>query len=149
MTTHTQVIAYIDGSCLGNPGPGGWGVALEYGEHTKHLYGGELNTTNNRMELMAAIQALEALTKPTDITLITDSIYLRNGMTQWIEGWKKNNWKPKGRPAIKNQDLWRHLDQLAQKHTAHWQWVKGHSGHPGNELADSLARKGAEQAKSS
>ena len=146
-TNNKKIVAYIDGSCLGNPGPGGWGVALRYGEHSKDLYGSEQHTTNNRMELMAAIQALKQLKEKVDITLITDSNYVCNGITKWLEGWKRVNWKPKGRSAIKNQDLWQMLDQLVQSHNTTWQWVKGHSGDPGNELADELARQGAEEAK--
>ena len=130
-----KVEIYTDGACSGNPGPGGWGVVLRWNGHEKELSGGELDTTNNRMELMAAIKALEALTKPSGVVLYTDSTYVQQGITEWIHGWKAKNWPSK----IKNKDLWLLLDEQNQKHTVEWKWVKGHAGHPGNEQADRLA----------
>jgi ribonuclease HI len=135
-----QVVIYTDGACSGNPGPGGWGAILSFAGHEKELKGGELHTTNNRMELMAAISALEALTKPCDVDLHTDSQYVRNGISSWINGWKKNGWKTADKKPVKNVDLWQRLDAALKAHTVRWHWVKGHAGHPMNERADQLAR---------
>jgi len=137
-----KIIAYTDGACSGNPGPGGWGVWLKYGEHEKELCGGEKNTTNQRMELQAAIEALQALKKPSQITVVSDSKYVLNGITSWIHGWKKKGWKNSKKEAVANRELWEALDVLNQKHDVDWQWVKGHSGDEGNERADELARQG-------
>jgi len=141
-----RVILYTDGACKGNPGPGGWGVLLRYGERSKELCGGELNTTNNRMELMAAIEGLRALTRPCEVDLYTDSQYVRKGITEWMAGWKKNGWKTSARKPVKNEDLWRALDEQAARHKDTWHWVKGHSGVPDNERADELANLGIEKA---
>jgi ribonuclease HI len=141
----TTVEAYTDGACSGNPGPGGWGVLLRYGAHEKRLCGGEANTTNNRMELMAAIQALEALKRPSQVRLTTDSQYVRKGITEWIVNWRKNGWKTASKEAVKNADLWQRLDQLNRQHRVEWHWVRGHTGHPENEAADALARQGMEE----
>lgn len=138
---------YTDGACKGNPGPGGWGAVLKYGDNEKQLFGGELETTNNRMELMAAIEALAALTRSCRIILTTDSQYVRKGITEWMAGWKRNGWKTAAKKPVKNADLWQRLDDESQRHDIEWKWVKGHSGHPGNELADELANKGVELAK--
>lgn len=143
----TQIFAYTDGACSGNPGPGGWGVLLlarRDGEVIKELtlQGGEPETTNNRMELMAAIQALEALGRPSAITVVTDSAYVKNGVTGWIFGWKKNGWKTADRKPVKNVDLWQALDAAQARHQVTWQWIKGHAGHLENERADELARAG-------
>ena len=143
------VIAYTDGACRGNPGPGGWGVSLQYGEHLKELCGGESPTTNNRMELMAAISALESLREACAITLHTDSKYVLQGLTEWLPGWKKRGWKTADKKPVKNQDLWERLDAAAARHQVDWKWVKGHSGDPGNENADRLANKGLETAQMS
>ncbi|MFC3907463.1 ribonuclease HI [Legionella dresdenensis] len=132
---------FTDGACKGNPGPGGWGALLRYGTQEKKLYGGEQLTTNNRMELMAAIKALEAVKRSCKIDLFTDSQYLRQGITGWIFGWKKNGWKNSKKEPVKNADLWQQLDILANQHQITWHWVKGHSGHPENELADELANQ--------
>lgn len=136
---------YTDGACKGNPGPGGWGALLRYGEHEKQLFGGEGNTTNNRMELMAAIKALKELKRSCDVKLTTDSQYVRKGITEWLVNWKKNGWKTAAKKPVKNADLWQMLDEQVQRHNVEWHWVKGHSGHPENELADELANRGAEQ----
>ncbi|WP_133140207.1 ribonuclease HI [Legionella genomosp. 1] len=130
---------FTDGACKGNPGPGGWGALLRYKGQEKKIYGGEAHTTNNRMELMAAIQALTLLNRPCQVELYTDSQYVRQGMTGWLFQWKKNGWKNSKKEAVKNADLWQQLDALAQKHQINWHWVKGHSGHVENELADELA----------
>jgi ribonuclease HI len=135
-----QVIIHTDGACSGNPGPGGWGAILEYNGHEKELSGAEADTTNNRMELMAAIAALEALKRKSEVRLVTDSVYVRDGVTKWIHGWKKNGWKTAAKKPVKNEDLWRRLDAVASKHSVEWEWVKGHAGHPENERADQLAR---------
>jgi len=142
-----KVEAFTDGACSGNPGPGGWGVILRFRGVEKELKGGENPTTNNRMELLAAIKALEALKRPVDICIHTDSQYLRNGITQWIHGWKKNGWKTAGKDPVKNEDLWRRLDELVGRHRVEFQWVKGHAGHPENERADELARQGLREAR--
>lgn len=138
---------FTDGACSGNPGPGGWGVLLRYGDTEKELFGGEDATTNNRMELMAAIKAIEALTRPAKVRLHTDSTYLRDGITRWISGWKSNGWKTSAKKPVKNVDLWKRLDALAAGHQIEWRWVKGHAGHPDNERADGLARKGLAQTR--
>ncbi|MDP5209984.1 ribonuclease HI [Microbulbifer sp. 2205BS26-8] len=143
-----QITIYTDGACRGNPGPGGWGALLVYGEREKELFGGEAHTTNNRMELLAAIKALEALKQPCEVDLHTDSQYLRHGITGWISNWKKNGWKTANKKPVKNADLWRQLDKNVSKHQVRWHWVKGHAGHPGNERADQLANRGADKTKS-
>lgn len=140
-----QVIIFTDGACRGNPGPGGWGAVLRYGTTEKTLFGGEPDTTNNRMELMAAIMALEALTQPCQVVLTTDSRYVMDGITQWMANWKKRGWKTASKQPVKNADLWRRLDAACGKHTIEWQWVKGHSGHPENEKADALANRGIDE----
>ena len=140
---------WTDGACSGNPGPGGWGVLLRSGSHEKELYGGETETTNNRMELMAAIQALETVKLGNDVILHTDSTYVKDGLTKWIHGWKRNGWKTAAKKPVKNEDLWKRLDDAARKHkNLTWKWVKGHAGDEGDERADELARKGATEAKS-
>jgi len=140
-----QVTIYTDGACRGNPGPGGWGAVLQYGEHQRELYGGEPDTTNNRMELTAALQALEALREPCEIDLTTDSEYVRKGITEWLPAWKRRNWKTADRKPVKNADLWQALEQAAARHRVRWHWVKGHSGHNGNEQADMLANRGIDE----
>ena len=141
------VDVYTDGACSGNPGPGGWGAVLSYRGSTKELSGGEATpTTNNRMELMAAIQALESLTRQSKVRLHTDSSYLRNGVTNWLAGWKRNGWKTASRQPVKNEDLWQRLDAAAARHHVQWLWVKGHAGNPGNERADELANRGMAEA---
>jgi ribonuclease HI len=137
---------FTDGACKGNPGPGGWGTILRYGSRVKELHGGEPETTNNRMELMAAIQGLESLTRPSAVQLYTDSVYLINGITKWVAGWKRNGWKTKDKKPVKNVDLWTRLEEATTKHDVTWQWVKGHAGHPENERADELACLGAAEA---
>ena len=139
-----QVVIYTDGACKGNPGPGGWGVLLRSGAHEKELFGGESNTTNNRMELMAVIQALQALKRPCHVKLHLDSEYVRKGITEWIHGWKAKGWVTAAKQPVKNADLWRELDALVSggNHRIEWHWVKGHAGDPGNERADQLANKG-------
>ena len=134
-----QVEIFTDGACRGNPGPGGWGAILRAGENEKTLKGAEPETTNNRMELMAAIQALEALKRGCRVQLTTDSQYVRNGITQWMAGWKQRGWKTADRKPVKNRDLWERLDEAVARHEVEWHWVKGHSGHPENEMADRLA----------
>ncbi len=140
-----KVIIYTDGACKGNPGVGGWGALLAYNETQKSICGGEKDTTNNRMELMAAIKALELLKRPCDIELWTDSNYVKNGITKWITAWKKNNWKNSSKKDVANKDLWQQLEQATLLHTVSWNWVKGHSGHLGNEIADTLANEGVEK----
>lgn len=132
---------YTDGACRGNPGPGGWGAILKYREHEKTLHGAERRTTNNRMELMAAIRALEALNRPSDVRLHTDSQYVKNGITKWLAGWKRRNWTTAGREPVKNVDLWKRLEEASAKHRVQWVWVRGHSGHEENERADAIARR--------
>jgi ribonuclease HI len=138
----TRVAIWTDGACSGNPGPGGWGAILRYGGHERELCGGEALTTNNRMELSAAIAALEALSRPCRVELHTDSQYLRGGVTGWIHNWKRNGWRTADKKPVKNDDLWRRLDEAAQRHTIDWRWVKGHAGDEMNERADALARRG-------
>ncbi len=138
--TPPQVSLYTDGACSGNPGPGGWGALLTMGPHEKELSGAEAHTTNNRMEMMAAIQGLRALKNPCQVDLYTDSQYLRDGITKWIVGWKKNGWKTADKKPVKNEDLWRLLEDLVQIHDIRWHWVRGHNGHPENERVDLLAR---------
>ena len=138
---------FTDGACSGNPGPGGWGALLRYGDTEKELFGGEDATTNNRMELMAAIKAIEALKRPARVRLHTDSTYLKDGITRWIAGWKSNGWKTSAKKPVRNVDLWKRLDALAAGHEIEWRWVKGHAGHPDNERADGLARKGLAQTR--
>jgi len=140
MTAEVQI--FTDGACKGNPGPGGWGALLRYADNEKELYGGELETTNNRMELMAAIKALESLSRSCTVDLTTDSQYVRQGITEWMSNWKKRGWKTAARKPVKNVDLWQRLDDVAAKHNISWHWVKGHSGHTENERADILANKG-------
>lgn len=141
-----QIITiYTDGACKGNPGPGGWGALLCYGKHEKALCGGEHNTTNNRMELTAAIKALQQLKRPCQVELWTDSTYVKKGISEWIFAWKKNHWKTAAKKPVVNKDLWLQLDALAQQHQVSWHWVKGHAGHPGNEIADQLANQGIEE----
>jgi len=137
-----RVTVYTDGACSGNPGPGGWGAILTFGDHEKELMGGEAHTTNNRMELMAAISALEALKRPCAVELHTDSEYLKNGITGWIKNWKKNGWRTADKKPVKNIDLWQRLDAALSAHEVRWHWVKGHAGHAMNERADALAREG-------
>jgi len=142
--TKESVKIFTDGACSGNPGPGGWGAILRWREQERELYGGEKNTTNNRMEALAVIKGLKALKKSSIVTVYTDSTYVQKGMTQWLEGWKIKNYKVKGGGLRTNHDLWRELDILNQKHKINWQWVKGHAGHPENERADALARQGVD-----
>ena len=137
---------FTDGACSGNPGPGGWGVILRYGTTEKELYGGEPATTNNRMELTAAIMALEALKRPVRVALTTDSEYVKNGISRWLAGWKARGWITAGRQPVKNKELWQRLDEAARTHDIEWRWVRGHSGHPENERADELARRGLREA---
>ncbi len=138
-----EVALFTDGSCLGNPGPGGYGAILRYQEHIKELSQGFLLTTNNRMELMAVIEGLAALKEPCLVHLTTDSQYVKNGMTSWLKGWKRNNWRTSTKQAVKNKDLWQRLDQECARHEISWHWVKGHAGHPENERCDELARNAA------
>jgi ribonuclease HI len=137
-----RVAIWTDGACSGNPGPGGWGAILRYATREKELCGGEALTTNNRMELMAAISALEALSRPCAVDLHTDSQYLRGGVTEWLVNWKRNGWRTSDKKPVKNEELWRRLDEAAQRHDIHWKWVRGHAGDPMNERADELARRG-------
>jgi ribonuclease HI len=147
-----ELYAYTDGACSGNPGPGGWGVLMQAKTGDKvirerEMKGGEAETTNNRMELLAAINALEALARPSEITIVTDSNYVKNGITEWIFGWKKNGWKNAAKKPVKNAELWQRLDEAAGRHKVTWEWVKGHAGHPENERADQLARDGMKRFK--
>ena len=134
------MIIFTDGACRGNPGPGGWGALLKYGDTKKELSGGELETTNNRMEMMAAIKALESLNRPIQVEIYTDSVYVRDGITKWIHGWKARNWKTANKKPVKNIDLWRRLERAMEPHLIDWHWIKGHAGHADNELVDELAR---------
>ncbi|GFO82938.1 ribonuclease HI [Methyloceanibacter sp.] len=142
MSSRPKVVIHTDGACSGNPGPGGWGAILESGPHRKEINGGEARTTNNRMELTAAIEALEALKGPSDVELHTDSNYLRGGITSWIKSWKRNGWRTADRKPVKNAELWQRLEQAEARHRVNWHWVKGHAGHDENERADELAREG-------
>lgn len=137
--------AFTDGACRGNPGPGGWGALLRYNGHERELYGAEAETTNNRMELTAAIRALEALERPCRVVVTTDSQYLRRGITEWLAAWKRRGWRTASRKPVQNQDLWRRLDELAGQHQVEWRWVQGHSGHDENERADALANRGIDE----
>ena len=145
MTAGPHVIVHTDGACSGNPGPGGWAAILTFGDHEKELSGGEAHTTNNRMELMGAIAALEALKKTCTVELHTDSKYVHDGISKWIHGWKRNGWKTADKKPVKNADLWQRLDALRSLHRVDWRWVRGHAGDPGNERADALANKGCAQ----
>ena len=145
MDNETIVNIYADGGCRGNPGPGGWGVVLQFGEAEKELWGGEPDTTNNRMELTAVIRALEALKRPTRASVHTDSQYVQKGISEWIHSWKRNGWRTADRKPVKNADLWQILDRLASAHQLRWIWVKGHAGHVGNERADTLANRGIDE----
>lgn len=147
-----DLLAYTDGACSGNPGPGGWGVLMQAmdGDRVvkeRELCGGDANTTNNRMELLAAINALEVLERPTQVTIVTDSQYVKNGVTSWIHGWKRNGWKTSAKKPVKNVELWQRLDEAQARHQVTWEWVKGHAGHPENEKADELARAGMKPFK--
>jgi ribonuclease HI len=142
MSGEQTIEIYADGACKGNPGAGGWGVLLRYGEHTKELYGGEVHTTNNRMELTAVIRALEALKRRSRVRIHTDSQYVQKGISAWIHDWKKRGWRTADKKPVKNEDLWRQLDALSALHEIEWIWVKGHAGHAGNERADALANLG-------
>lgn len=137
-----RVELYTDGACKGNPGPGGWGAVMRYGETEKEIFGGEANTTNNRMELMAVIEGLNALHRSCPVRVTTDSQYVKNGITQWIHNWKRNGWKTSTKKPVKNVDLWQKLDEAVSRHQVEWAWVKGHAGHPDNERADQLANQG-------
>lgn len=143
--TSERVTMYSDGACKGNPGPGGWGVLLSIGAHEKSLCGGALLTTNNRMELTAVIEGLKALKRACAVEIYTDSVYVQKGITEWIHAWRQRGWRTSDKKPVKNEDLWRELEQLAQGHQIQWHWVKGHAGHPGNERADALANQGVEQ----
>ena len=147
MSGDVEVVINTDGSCLGNPGPGGWAAILQYGSHEKELVGGEAETTNNRMELTAVIMALEALNRPVSVAVISDSTYMKDGITKWINGWKKNGWKTATKKPVANQDLWMRLDEATRRHRIEWRWVKGHAGDPLNERCDDLARSEAERIK--
>lgn len=142
-----SVEIHTDGACRGNPGPGGWGAVLAHGERVRELCGGEADTTNNRMELMAAIQALEALREGCAVVLHTDSTYVRNGITEWMANWRRRGWKTAAGKPVKNRELWQRLDEAAKRHEIDWRWVRGHAGDPGNERADTLANRGLEEAK--
>jgi len=142
-----KVIIFTDGGCRGNPGPGGWGALMRFGNHEKEIYGYEEETTNNRMELMAAIRSLEILSRDCSIILTTDSQYVRQGITEWMEGWKKRGWKTAAKKPVKNKDLWQRLDEAVKRHDVEWKWVKGHSGHEGNERADDLANRAMDEKK--
>jgi ribonuclease HI len=141
------VVIFTDGSCRGNPGPGGWGAILTLGAHEREIWGGEADTTNNRMELTAAIEALAALKRPCQVELHTDSLYVKNGVTQWLQLWKARGWRTMSKGAVKNEDLWRRLDDARAPHQIDWRWVKGHAGHPMNERVDALARRAMEEAE--
>lgn len=141
-----EVEIYTDGACRGNPGPGGWGVVMVSGKHRKEMFGGEAETTNNRMELTAVIKALQALKRPCSVVLHTDSQYVKKGITEWIHSWKAKGWKTAAKQPVKNTDLWQALDAVQAQHEITWQWIKGHAGHPGNERADELANQGTDAA---
>ena len=143
------VVIFTDGGCRGNPGPGGWGAVMRYAGHEKEIYGYDAETTNNRMELMAAISALETLNRSSLVSLTTDSNYVRQGITEWMEGWKKRGWKTAAKKPVKNKDLWIRLDEATVGHTVEWHWVKGHSGHEGNERADDLANRAMDEKRGS
>ena len=145
--TEEIIDIYTDGACSGNPGPGGWGAILRVGSHEKELFGGEAGTTNNRMELLAVIEALRALKRPVKARVHTDSQYVQKGISEWITGWKKRGWKTADKQPVKNVDLWQALDAEASQHELEWLWVRGHNGHPENERADALARRGVEQVR--
>ena len=147
MASDDLIEIFTDGACSGNPGPGGWGVVMRWRGHEKELCGGESETTNNRMELMAAIRGIEAVTRPARLRLVTDSTYVKDGITKWIHGWKRNGWKTAAKKPVKNEDLWRRLDAALASHDVEWQWVKGHAGHAENERADELARQGISEIK--
>ena len=147
MAVEQQVEIFTDGACKGNPGPGGWGVVLRAGPHEKELWGGEAETTNNRMELTAVIRGLEAMKRPITAKVYSDSQYVLKGISEWIHGWKRNGWKTSDKKPVKNADLWQQLDGLARQHKLEWIWVKGHAGHPENERADALANRGIEDMK--
>lgn len=140
-----KVEVFTDGGCRGNPGPGGWGALMRYGEHEKEIYGYDKETTNNRMELMAAIRALEILSRASTVDLTTDSNYVRQGITEWMAGWKKRGWKTAAKKPVKNKDLWQRLEEAVARHDVEWHWVKGHSGHEGNERADDLANRAMDE----
>lgn len=142
-----HIIIYTDGACSGNPGPGGWGALLQYNGHERELYGSEKESTNNRMEIMAAVEALRALKEPCIVDLYTDSIYVRDGISKWIDGWKYNGWKTAAKKTVKNMELWQALDDARQRHKVTWHWIKGHAGHSENERVDALARQGVAQIK--
>jgi ribonuclease HI len=141
------VEVFTDGACSGNPGPGGWGAVLRWRGQEKELFGGEPATTNNRMEMTAAIEALRALTRPSVVVLTTDSVYVRDGITKWVRNWKRNGWRTADKKPVKNMDLWQALDEEVARHEVRWEWVKGHAGHPENERADALARQGVAQVR--
>ena len=143
-----KIEMYTDGACRGNPGPGGWGVLLRFNGTEKELFGGELHSTNNRMELMAAIRGMEELTKPCSVVLTTDSQYVMKGITEWMENWKRRGWKTAAKKPVKNVDLWQRLSSALEKHEVEWQWVRGHTGHPENERADELANRGIDELAS-
>jgi ribonuclease HI len=145
MTKTNTVVIYTDGACSGNPGPGGWGSVLLFNGHRRELSGGDAETTNNRMEMMAVIRALEALKRPCEVIVHTDSTYVMKGMTEWLEQWKKRNWKTSAKKPVKNVELWQELERAIRRHQVHWKWVKGHSGVPENERADELAREAIPQ----
>lgn len=140
-----KISIWTDGACKGNPGTGGWGALLKYGAHQKEIYGGEANTTNNRMELLAVIEALALLKRPCEVHIYTDSQYVQKGMSEWISGWKQRGWRTAAKKPVKNADLWQRLDALCEQHQVQWHWVRGHTGDPGNERADELANLGVEQ----
>jgi len=143
MSKLTRVEIFTDGACKGNPGPGGWGAVIRSGDHEKELSGGEPETTNNRMEMMAAIEALNALKRPCQVALTTDSVYVRDGITKWVHGWQRNGWKTANKKPVKNVELWQALTEAVKRHDIEWHWVKGHAGHPENERADVLASNAA------
>ena len=147
MSETDEVVIYTDGACKGNPGPGGWGALLVYKGAEKELWGGDPNTTNNRMELMAAIAGLVALTRPCSVKLVTDSQYVMKGIQEWLPNWKKRGWKTASKEPVKNADLWQKLDEEVNRHQVSWQWVRGHTGHPGNERADQLANRGVDDVR--